>query len=116
MKHIIPLFILSLLFTGCHSSSKTIADHFEHLHQIAEANANDCNQMASALNQYLDQHEASLRTAVADVSQAKPNEASEIWHASTRLHQSITKCQSGDLDRFKERIADIVIREVVTEE
>ena len=117
MKNAIRFTILymtmALLFCGCHSSSRVIADHFDNLNGIAEQNSGNCDQMASALNQYLSANEASFRGAVADVSNAEPDEAQRIFSASLKLHDASKMCQNPGIEEFKAKLSDIVLQEAV---
>ncbi len=117
MKNTLYLSVLcltiSLLLCGCHSSSKVIADHFDNLNAIAERNAGDCDKMASSLNQYLSQNEASFRKAVADVSNAEPDEAQRIFSASLKLHDASKECHNSEIEAFKSKLSDIVLQEAV---
>jgi hypothetical protein len=107
--------IMSLLFCGCHSSSKVIAEHFDNLNEIAEKNSANCEQMASALNQYLSVNEVTFRKAVADVSNAEPDEAQRIFSASLKLHEASKACQNSEIEEFKAKLSDIVLQEAVND-
>ena len=105
--------VVALLMCGCHSSSKVIAGHFDRLNEIAEQNRGNCDQMASALNQYLSANEQSFREAVADVSNAEPDEAQRIFSASLKLHDASKDCQNPGIEEFKSKLSDIVLQEAV---
>ena len=113
--YIFALFILVTMMAGCSHSSKTITDHFENLSQIAASYGNDCENMAKSLNQYLVQNEDSLKTAVSDVSQATPEEATSIYNASAKLHTSTEHCHTAELENFRKHLSDIVFLEAINQ-
>lgn len=105
--------ILAFLATGCSNSSKNITDHFIHLTEIAETNKNDCENMARSLNQYLEKNKDAIRSAVSNVSQATPDEASGIYEASAKLHIATEHCHNPEFEAFKTQLSELVLREAV---
>lgn len=78
--------------------------------QIVHETPFDCDKMAASLNNYLNQNEASMRNAVANISNSETKEARKIFESSLALHLATEKCTSDPMEDFRTKLSDIVLQ------
>ncbi len=110
-KHIISFAaIAACCLCACTSSSEVIANHFDAMGQLVQQSPDDCEKIASSLDAYLNANEASMRSAVSNISGSETNEARKIFESSLALHLATEKCTSDSMEKFRTRLSDIVLQ------
>lgn len=98
------------LLSGCSSSGKVIAGHFEEMTEIARDNQEDCGAMGRALSKYLEENQSSISRAAADTGNADQKEADYLYFASQELHQATDECDTAEMQAFWKRLSRLVLQ------
>ena len=110
MKKSALLVILLVLLSGCSSSGKVIAGHFEKMTEIARDNQEDCDAMSRELSSYLEGNQSSISRAAADTGNADQKEADHVYVASFELHQATDVCDTAEIQAFWKRLSRLILQ------
>ena len=111
MKLQIPAILLgAALFMGCHSSASIVADHFNEMTTIANAQSADCEAMGTQLNTYLDSHIQELSTALLDKGNASSKDTKRLYDSSLLLHKATEACTNDSMNAFRKKLADVILK------
>lgn len=102
--------IAACSLSACSSSTGIIANHFDDMVQIAQKTPNDCEKIAASLNDYLNANEASMRKAVANISDSEASDARKIFESSLSLHIATENCKSDSMENFRANLSDIILQ------
>ena len=110
MKHPILIWLCSVaVCASCADASDAVADHLDTMPGIAAENGSPRDDMETALNRYLDAHEAELRMSIQRISNIPAEKARLIFEASMRLNYTTTHCSETHLVTFNKRLSDIIL-------
>lgn len=93
------------------SRSAELADHFSQMEAIAKGAP--CDGMGPALNAYLDQHEPQMREDLRAQGRGDLKESRRIFEAGESLYKLSAHCHSVEMENFRQRLSDIVLKEAL---
>ena len=106
----IALLVMLFLLSGCSSSGKVIAGHFEEMTEIARDNQEDCGAMGRALSKYLEENQSSISRAAADTGNADQKEADYVFNESLELHRVTDGCDTEEMQSFWKRLSRLILQ------